>query len=514
MRIKRSLRFLMLGSLVSFLLYGGVSLGVYLNSVSSSQRQVVSLLQRQKNDPVSYESGDFVFSSTDRNGLVTLGINPDNGSEGVQKTRDEYIGYALLSSDRYAVVQMKVPQGERMAFYNLAIFFPLFSTVDLSVFVLSLLLEKKALVPITRSLEQLYEHSGDNQEVYLTDPDSKVMVSILQIASARMMTLTKEAKDSSERMLNLLNYLPSGLILLNPKDKPLLINKACSDIFTKVYPDSLSSDKVEQALDLKIRDLLKQKRSSSFYWERNGKVFNVDVEILSDKGTAILFNDVTEQRKIEETKRDFFIYASHQMKTPLTSILGYLEMIQDGIVSDPKEIQEMIGDALQGAKKLRDMIKDMLDLSKTESDRARVLEDVDMADSANQVIKSLKEECLVSNVRIIKDLQETFVRMDKVDCERLLANLIGNGIKYNRPGGYVVVSVNNEKRSLVVKDNGVGIPQEDLHRIYERFYRGSNVKSDGTGLGLAIVKHICQRYGFSIDVHSTVGAGTTFIVKF
>lgn len=513
MRIKGSLRYLMLASVVSFLVYGATSIGVYTNSVISSREEVQNLLAGQKQDPVSFETGSFVLSTKNLEELKSYGVDT-SVNEGVDKVGNHYIGFSLLGNDNYAFVMMDVPGIENVAFYNLVILFPVFTLIDVSVFVVSRALEKKALEPLVDSFEQLSYQCGSKDVPFMDEGDSKVMVAIASNATSQVMKLNKEVKDSSERMLTLLNYLPNGLILLNSDGKPLLINDSCKAIFSKVYPDNINPDKVEVALDNKIKDLLKERKSSSFDWERNGKIFNVVVEVLGEKGTAILFNDVTEERKMEETKRDFFIYASHQMKTPLTTVLGYLEMIQGGIVTDPNEIKGMIGDALNGAKKLRDMIRDMLDLSKTESDRARAIVDVDVAKICGQVIDSLKEQCLSYKVRIIKDLQEMHVEMDKVDCERLLNNLIANGIKYNKPDGYVVVSINNEKKTLIVRDSGVGIPAKDLHRIFERFYRGSNIKADGTGLGLAIVKHICQRYGFQIDVSSTLGVGSTFVIKF
>ena len=300
------------------------------------------------------------------------------------------------------------------------------------------------------------------------------MISTIEEASNKIINMDNDIKETYERTIALLDSMPNGLILLDSKRNILLRNKAIEKFYYSIKEQG--KDNILLDLKSKIEECLNQKQSISFDWNVQNIIYSISIEALGEKGTAILVYDVTNQRRIEDTKRDFMVYASHQMKTPLTSVIGYLEMIIDGVVTDEKEVREMTNDALTSAKTLNGMLKDMLSLAKMESNVPLNREKIDLAEMTSVVCNSFKEQCLVKKINIIKDLQTLYVEMERRDCERLLANLIENGIKYNKEYGSVVIIIDPYKNQLIVKDSGVGIPQNDLSRIFERFYRGSGEK--------------------------------------
>lgn len=515
MRIRRNLRLLFALQVLSLLAYATFSIAFFFAARSASFQRLASLLQGQRASPMQQvETDGLTLATLTAQELLERGLAP--GAQSPQRIGSDYVAFSPVdqAGERYAYVRMEAPLADEISSYALAVGLP----SALALFSLSAYatwrVDKRGILPLARQIGRLSEAEGVDPNPFLNEADASFLLSAVRGARAKIDEMKGEIEGFSEKTLAILDGLPNGLILLNPSlTAPILINKVARSLFDRVFPESPSQE-TDKRLERKIATSLKAGKDAFFDWERNGKTYSVIVDVISKKGGAIFFADVTEERKIEETKRDFFIYASHQMKTPLTSVIGYLEMITSHVVEDPKEVEGIAFDALAEARKLRDMIRDMLDLSRVESTRARNVEDVDVAEVAEDVLSSLKEMVREHGVRLIKDLQECVVRMDRNDCEKLLTNLVANGIKYNRPGGYVVVSVNGERRSLVVRDSGVGIPQEDLHRVFERFFRASNVKGDGTGLGLSIVKHVVQRYGFSIDLTSAVGIGSTFAVKF
>jgi two-component system, OmpR family, phosphate regulon sensor histidine kinase PhoR len=230
--------------------------------------------------------------------------------------------------------------------------------------------------------------------------------------------------------------------------------------------------------------------------------------------------DVSEFRQLDRIKSEFVANASHELKTPLASIRGYAESLIDGAVDNPKARLPFIRKILHNALRLEGLIGDLLSLSRLESDKGpRNPESLPLRRYLNQTAVLFRASLESSGVRFENHVpEEVQVVADPRDLELIVNNLVGNAIKYNKPGGKVKVTW--EKTSdggrLSVKDSGIGIPQEMLPRIFERFYRAdaSRARQEGTGLGLAIVKHACQRNQFQVKAESVLGEGSRFLVDF
>lgn len=217
-------------------------------------------------------------------------------------------------------------------------------------------------------------------------------------------------------------------------------------------------------------------------------------------------------------RQEFFVNVSHELKTPLTSIRGYTELLAQGFVTDEAEREEFYRRILTETENMCELIADSMEISKLESREVSVKKiQIRFCLLLEEVIDSMRIMADQYQVVLHKECEPVTVLADMNQMTALLKNLIGNGIKYNRPGGEVWVNVlrQNNKLMLIVKDNGIGIEENEQQHIFERFYRvdkGRCKKSGGTGLGLSIVKHIVEYNGGSIELESHPGKGSRFVI--
>lgn len=227
-------------------------------------------------------------------------------------------------------------------------------------------------------------------------------------------------------------------------------------------------------------------------------------------------------RKLEKEKtirQEFFSNASHELKTPLTAIRGYAELLQSGMASDTQMQKEFLGRIHSEVEEMTSLINDILMISRLETKELMPTKEMLCVKSvAEEVKKTLKPLADENNVSLEIHCCDEFVYMDRSHLQGILSNLMGNAVKYNRPGGFVQTDITMDSTSLSIRveDSGIGIAKEDQKRIFERFYRvdkGRSKRVDGTGLGLSIVKHVTEFYGGCVSVESQSGVGSTFLVQ-
>lgn len=227
-------------------------------------------------------------------------------------------------------------------------------------------------------------------------------------------------------------------------------------------------------------------------------------------------------RKLEKEKtirQEFFSNASHELKTPLTAIRGYAELLQSGMASDTQMQKEFLGRIHSEVEEMTSLINDILMISRLETKELMPTKEMLCVKSvAEEVKKTLKPLADENNVSLEIHCCDEFVYMDRSHLQGILSNLMGNAVKYNRPGGFVQtdITIDSTSLSIRVEDSGIGIAKEDQKRIFERFYRvdkGRSKRVAGTGLGLSIVKHVTEFYGGCVSVESQSGVGSTFLVQ-
>ena len=237
-------------------------------------------------------------------------------------------------------------------------------------------------------------------------------------------------------------------------------------------------------------------------------------------GVIAVVEDITEIKKLEQLRTDFAANVSHEMKTPLTSIKGFVETLQAGAVDNPEMARKFLNIIMIEADRLTRLINDILSITKMESGNENVeIKKIPLDRAVMEVCDLLKIHAEEKEVKVYASPNEkpSFIMGNPDRVKQLLINLIENAIKYNKVGGTVTVKVleDNEHIHLSVSDTGIGVKEEHLKRLFERFYRvdkGRSRAMGGTGLGLAIVKHIVNSMGGFIEVSSKYGEGTEFLV--
>lgn len=237
-------------------------------------------------------------------------------------------------------------------------------------------------------------------------------------------------------------------------------------------------------------------------------------------GALAIIEDITELRRLEQVRTDFAANVSHELKTPLTSIRGFVETLQAGAIDHPEMAHKFLNIIMMETERLTRLINDILSISKLESGNDEVAtERIRLDKKAFDVCEMLSIHAQEKEVTINCRLNEepVFIIGNPDRVEQLLINLTENAIKYNKPGGSVTVQVfaNNQEANVTISDTGIGIAEENLPRLFERFYRvdkGRSRQMGGTGLGLAIVKHIVRSMNGEIEVHSKLNEGTEFLI--
>ena len=227
---------------------------------------------------------------------------------------------------------------------------------------------------------------------------------------------------------------------------------------------------------------------------------------------------MSDLERLERVRKDFVANVSHELRTPLTAIRGYAETLLDGALDDHENNRKFLQVIRAHSIRLNNIASDLLTLSELESGKPLAEpERIPLAAALESALNTVEAEARVREVTVRSDAEgDVFVMGDRTRLEQAFINLLDNAIKFNHPGGEVSVAAGpagDGKVRVSISDTGVGIPSEDLSRIFERFYRADKARSremGGTGLGLAIVKHIVERMAGSIQVESTLGKGSTF----
>lgn len=235
---------------------------------------------------------------------------------------------------------------------------------------------------------------------------------------------------------------------------------------------------------------------------------------MADKAST----DIAELRRLERVRSEFVANVSHELRTPIFSVQGYLETLLDGALEDPEVSRPFLEKAYSNAMRLNALLSDLIDISRIESGELRLsFRYFNIASVLQDLVQTMEIRATQRSVHVVLDASmsdEVMVYGDKERLSQVLTNLIDNAIKYNVPNGSVTVSawMVGEDVSVRIADTGIGIPQEHVARIFERFYRVDKDRSravGGTGLGLAIVKHILEAHQSNVHVESDQGKGTT-----
>lgn len=321
---------------------------------------------------------------------------------------------------------------------------------------------------------------------------------------------------------DVINNMHEGLLMVGGDGKIISMNTSAKDIFNKKDGESyLSINRNAKYLNAIESGL--EGCENSTQMTLSGKTYEIRVSPVenADKTFSVvaIIIDIEDKLLAEKQRKEFSSNVSHELKTPLTSIMGYAEIISNGIAKDQDAMQ--FGGKIQSeARRLYALVQDILTISKLEETNNTIeKENVEMLNVVNEVVKNLFEKASAKNVKISVNGEGYTLFANKSSCYQMAFNVIENAINYNKEGGTVdvFVSVVNGKKQLKVIDSGIGISNDNLNHIFERFYRVDKSRSKntgGTGLGLAIVKHTVMALNGEINIESKINEGTKIIIEF
>lgn len=327
----------------------------------------------------------------------------------------------------------------------------------------------------------------------------------------------KKLRGKQEELTIITNNMNEGLVLLNGQQNVLFINESAAKIFgfsakEVIGKNILTVDRAQEVQDL-LQKVSQAGKGEGLY-EKDGHFYQLSGSSVNGSGSVILIYDVTEKMTAEKLRREFSANVSHELKTPLQSILGYAEIMKNGLVKD-EDKQRFLERIHAEAGNMIELIQNIMELSRLDENKTLdEFEDVDLLKLAQSVTLRLKHKAQTKGVTLNVSGSSACVCGVQSILSEVLYNLVDNSIKYNKDNGKVDVKVQDasDEVTVSVSDTGIGIGAADRERVFERFYRADKSHSKeigGTGLGLSIVKHGVLFHKGRVELESEPGVGTT-----
>ena len=324
--------------------------------------------------------------------------------------------------------------------------------------------------------------------------------------------------DNIENLKAIFDALPIGVVIADASGSVLLRNKLAVGVGGLRHVDVLVDEAVERLISSFHRNGQAVREVLELFGPPQ-KTLVIDVRPLDDNRSLTVIEDVSERSRIDAVRTDFVANISHELKTPVGALSILAETIQDE--DDLAVIHKLSKRMVKEAYRMAQTIDDLLELSRIELDGSVQPEVVSVADVIHESVERLSHVVSQMGIQLVAEILETdsSVMGDRVQLVSAVSNLIDNAAKYSEKGDTIIVKAEKvgENVEISVIDEGIGIPQVDLDRIFERFYRVDRARSrgtGGTGLGLSIVRHVASNYGGTVNVKSQEGEGSTFVLTF
>ena len=364
--------------------------------------------------------------------------------------------------------------------------------------------------------------------VYSSD-EIGVLARSLNSLSDEVKTRIDQISSERAKLAVVLASMFEGVVVTDNKERVVLMNPSLRKLFLvdrepagrrllEVIRNTAVQDMVERIL-AGAKPLTTEEVDIDIPEKKVVKVNGVPI-IHNNKveGALLVFHDITELRRLEQIRQDFVANVSHELRTPISSIKGYAETLLEGALDDKDNARDFVNIISQDSNRLARLIDDLLDLSRIESGKMKmVFLPIDPAVAIGRAARIIENQAKAKSISLVFNVAGGLpkINADETRFSQVMINLLDNAIKYTPENGSVTISANvvNGVLQIDVVDTGTGISEKDIPRIFERFYRTDKARSrelGGTGLGLSIVKHIVQAHGGLVWVQSTLGQGSTF----
>ena len=389
---------------------------------------------------------------------------------------------------------------------------------------------------MTEKVQKIVLRTSDQRIQVYSNDDLEGLLKTIDEMDSQLGKRIDEISREKDYLQTILRGMIEGVLLVDGRGRILMVNSALRQLLnlSANVTDKTPLEIIRNAeLERAIRKVIQGENKVSLELKMPApgeKILDVNVVSImassaepgekSEKGRGAIavFHDITRLKELEKVRQDFVANVSHELRTPLTSIKGYAETLLDGALKDEIAYQ-FVQVIKRHSDRLAKIVEDLLTLSKIESRELDLkIESLSLSDLVNDVIALLTETVEKKKISISRQeiLSSLAVEGDRNYLEQVFVNLLDNAIKYGRAGGRITISAREtgqKEIQISVQDDGMGIPEQDLPRIFERFYRvdkGRSQELGGTGLGLSIVKHIVQAHGGKVWAESEFGKGSTF----
>ncbi|MDD3809139.1 MAG: ATP-binding protein [Erysipelotrichaceae bacterium] len=402
------------------------------------------------------------------------------------------------------------------------LFNPLFITYVICLaicYLISILLAKRMIKPINEVASYLEDVllNEENEDITIKDSEYNIILSKAKRISRRVNSQMRKIQFEKSRINSILDQMKEGFVLLNEKNQVIMANKKARQINSAAFVYKQPAGAF--FFDRKILDAIESvDEEIKFDYQSIDRIYSCIITKV-EFGVTILFINVTDNRKAIQMRSEFFSNVSHELKTPITAIRGYSDILMAGYIKNPKTLSDIYVKINKESVNMTNLVSDILMISMLENNAIEVeYSDIRLTNVIQDVVEAQSKLIHDKNLAVSVECDDISYHANYKHIHQLFNNLISNACKYNKDNGKVDIKVMEQDTyiNIIVSDTGRGIAKNEISRIFERFYRiddGRDKETGGTGLGLAIVKHIAAHYKGVVTVNSVIGEGSKFVVN-
>ncbi len=385
--------------------------------------------------------------------------------------------------------------------------------------------------------ERLRQDAGAPEGAILikTSDETKKLADNINYLVEELNNQLKLANEEKAKLVTAFASMTEGILILDASDRIEAVNASLDNMLASQYGDVKRKTLMEAFRNVELQKSFLQFKKARQPVSGEITLGNIEPVILNvsisaiegnigDEKNMVVFHDITRLKKLERVRADFVANVTHEIRTPLTAILGYLETIRDGAIDNKDEARQFIEIIIKHAQRLNRLVEDLLTISKIELGEVNFsFKHVSLIDVLTGVISLIEPKAALKNIKIDNRVTDVLppVMADKDRLIQVFVNILDNAVKFTQDGGEITIetATENAKENICVSvtDTGIGIPESEVARLGERFYRVDKTRSrdlGGTGLGLSIVKHLITAHGGRLEIESRLGSGTKVSLYF
>jgi two-component system phosphate regulon sensor histidine kinase PhoR len=391
------------------------------------------------------------------------------------------------------------------------------------------------IIKMEKFTEKLREGKSAGAIFLKTSDETKILADNINYLVDELRTQLKSANDEKAKLVTAFSSMTEGLMILDSGDRIEAVNPSLDDMLASQYGDVKGKTLMEAFRNVELQKAFLQFKATKQSVSQEITLGNIEPVILNisaskvegssdEEKNMIVFHDITRLKKLERVRADFVANVTHEIRTPLTAILGYLETIKDGAIENKDQERKFMEIIINHAQRLNRLVEDLLTISKIELGEMNFhFEQVSLSDIITNVIPLIEPKANLKKIKVDNRIADKLqsITADKDKLIQVFVNILDNAVKFTQDAGEITIEAAEDAAkdgiSVSITDTGIGIPESEVARLGERFYRVDKTRSrdlGGTGLGLSIVKHLMIAHGGRLEIASQLGHGTKVSLHF